>query len=82
MIQQSDLVSKVELGGKKYTENRSGTMLGVHTAAICAPQILAAVACSGVFWVAGRFGIEDAVGWVLRGSGIAGAVAAWFAWRL
>jgi solute carrier family 45 protein 1/2/4 len=72
----------VEQGGKGAVVNQSGAMLGVHSAAICVPQVIAALVSSVVFWVAARFGIEGAVGWVLRFSGVAGAVAAWFAWRL
>ncbi|KAF1956434.1 hypothetical protein CC80DRAFT_525863 [Byssothecium circinans] len=71
-----------ESGGKRSVANQNGAMLGVHTVAVSLPQILASVASSGIFWLAARVGIRDAVVWVLRCSGIAGAIAAWFAYRL
>ncbi|KAF2680032.1 MFS general substrate transporter [Lentithecium fluviatile CBS 122367] len=83
--QQADQDSLIEQGGKAAAgagANQSGAMLGVHSTAVCAPQILAAVASSAVFWVTAWMGIGDAVGWVLRLSGVAGVVAAWLAWRL
>lgn len=71
-----------EMGGKTWATNQNGAMMGVHNAAVSVPQIMAAMASSFIFWLTGRFGVHDAVGWVLRFSGIAGAVAAWFAWQL
>ncbi|KAF2636957.1 MFS general substrate transporter [Massarina eburnea CBS 473.64] len=82
--QNSDRGNVEELGGKRVAkeQNQNGAMLGVHTVAVNLPQILASIATSGIFWLAGQVGIKDAVGWVLRLSGIAGAVAAWFAYHL
>lgn len=80
--QQAEQNSVIEQGGKGTMNSQSGVMLGVHSVAVCVPQILAALLSSFVFWGMARLGLGDAVGWVLRLSGIAGAVAAWLAWRL
>lgn len=56
-----------------------GTILGIHNVAIASPQIAAAVLCSSLFWIFGRFGLHggDAIGWVIRIGGLAGLGAAW-----
>ena len=58
---------------------QAGTVMGLHNMAIATPQIIAAVASSGLFWVLARTGVPhgDAVGWVVRSGGFAGLVAAW-----
>lgn len=80
--QQAERESLAELGGKRWATNQSGAMLGVHSAAVSIPQIMAAMACSCIFWLTSQLGMGDAVAWVLRWSGIAGAIAAWFAYQL
>lgn len=59
----------------------AGAIMGVHNMSIAAPQIIAAVGGSALFWVLGRWGIIDgeAIGWVLRVGGLAGFAAAWLA---
>jgi solute carrier family 45, member 1/2/4 len=58
--------------------------MGVHNAAISIPQILAALGSSFIFWLCegSRSGEDDGIGWVLRTSGVAALVAAYFAWQL
>lgn len=60
---------------------QAGAVMGVYNVAIAAPQIVAAVGSSALFWALGRWGVEegDAVGWVIRIGGLAGVVAAWLA---
>ena len=54
-----------------------GSVMGLHNVAIAAPQVLAALLCSGVFKVLGMAGVEDALGWVLRVAGLAMLGAVW-----
>jgi solute carrier family 45 protein 1/2/4 len=80
--QQAERNSLIEQGGKGSVVNQSGAMLGVYSMAVCVPQIVAALMSSLVFWGMATLGLGDSVRWILRLSGVAGAVAAWFAWRL
>ena len=76
-------------GEEREPENAEGgslkleadAVMGVHNISIAAPQIVAAVGSSALFWVLGRWGINggEAIGWVLRAGGLAGFVAAWLA---
>jgi solute carrier family 45 protein 1/2/4 len=61
-------------GGEDYD---TGAILSLHNIAISAPQIVAALICSGVFWVAHQAGSSDAIGWALRVGGFAMLAAAW-----
>ena len=54
-----------------------GSVMGLHNVAIAAPQVLAALMCSGVFKVLGLLGVEDGLGWILRVAGIAMLGAVW-----
>lgn len=54
-----------------------GVILSLHNIAISAPQIVAAVVCSGIFWVVQLMGGSDATGWTLRIGGLAALGAAW-----
>jgi hypothetical protein len=62
-------------------ELRAGAVMGVYNIAIAAPQIVAALGSSGIFWVLGKWGFDDgeAAGWVIRLWGLAGFVTAWLA---
>lgn len=62
----------------------TGAMMGVYNAAIAAPQILAAMGSSGMFWILKERGWEDneAAGWVIRIGGLAGILAAWLTVRI
>ncbi|KAF2797472.1 MFS general substrate transporter [Melanomma pulvis-pyrius CBS 109.77] len=64
--------------------DQSGAIMGIHNAATSIPQVLAALVCSCVFWIAQRAGVGERSGtsWVLSLSGVAVVTAAWFAWRL
>lgn len=44
----------------------AGMIMGLHNVAITAPQILAALCCSAIFRAFEFYGLEDAVGWILR----------------
>lgn len=77
--------SSLENNGQPLSSIHSGAMMGVHNAAISAPQILAALGSSFIFWfVEGKKFREDGHGiaWILRISGMAALVAAWLAWQL
>ncbi|KAK5991621.1 General alpha-glucoside permease-like protein [Cladobotryum mycophilum] len=59
-------------------ERRPGIVVGLHNAAIAAPQIVAAIGCSLLFWMFdGASG--DSVGWVIRVSALPTLTAAWLA---
>jgi solute carrier family 45 protein 1/2/4 len=59
-----------------------GAVLGLHNTCIAAPQILAALSCSGIFKVLEMLEVEDSFGWVLRIAGISGLAAARVGWDL
>jgi len=77
--QQNDPELLIESGTKEKAPSRSGAMLGVHSVAVSVPQIMAAFACSCIFWITSTIGAGEGVRWILRCSGVAGAVAAWLA---
>jgi len=58
------------------TDCNAGVILSLHNIAISAPQIIAALICSGVFWVAHILGSSDVTGWTLRVGGLAALGAA------
>ena len=63
--------------------NQRAAIITIHNVAISAPQILAALACSGVFWAAkvlGRSG--DGIVWMMGLGGAATLGAALLAWKL
>ncbi|KAE8550896.1 hypothetical protein TMatcc_008962 [Talaromyces marneffei ATCC 18224] len=73
-----------ERGGVQWMSSQSGAKMGIHNAAISIPQILAAVASSFVFVIfeGDRSDGDSGIVWVLRISGLAALVAAYFAWQL
>ncbi|KAG5994689.1 hypothetical protein E4U52_000858 [Claviceps spartinae] len=57
-------------------EMRSGIIVGLHNAAVSAPQIVSAVCCSFLFWVLD--GVSgDIIGWAFRMAAISAFAAAW-----
>ena len=60
---------------------QAGAIVGLHNVAISAPQIIAALVCSGVFGLAKAFGSQAGTGWVLRAGGCAALGAAWLTSR-
>lgn len=83
-IYEDESDSATEKGGQQSITNLSGTMLGVHNAAISVPQILAALGSGFIFWCFDGNGSrgDNGIAWVLRAGGIAAIFAAYFAWRL
>ncbi|KAF2434845.1 hypothetical protein EJ08DRAFT_581345 [Tothia fuscella] len=63
-------------------QDQAGVIIGLHNCAISLPQILAALVCGGILWVASKTGSQDGVGWVLRFSGCGGLVAGYLAARI
>ena len=78
-------------------ETRPGIVMGLHNVAIAAPQLLAALGSSAIFWLLGREeegssagrggsgGGGDGVsstGWVLRAGGIAALMAVYMTTKL
>lgn len=59
-------------------ERRPGIVFGLHNAFIAGPQILAAVVCSFIFWVA-EGTRQDGVGWAMVFGGLAALGAAFSA---
>ncbi|RDW57828.1 MFS general substrate transporter-30 [Coleophoma crateriformis] len=67
------------------SEQRLGTVIGIHNVAIAVPQILAALLCSFVFWMfdgSGSSLTDDSIGWVLRLGGLSALAAAILTTRL
>lgn len=60
----------------------AGAIMGLHNVSIAAPQIVAALISSGIFWVAQISGSQEGTRWVLRASGIAGLAAAYLTIRM
>ncbi|KAE9364790.1 hypothetical protein N431DRAFT_474362 [Stipitochalara longipes BDJ] len=65
-------------------ELRAGAVMGIYNVSIAAPQILAAIGSSCLFWILGRLGIDngEAVGWVIGLGGLSNLAAAWFTLRI
>lgn len=83
-VHQAERDSITERGGRQWVSSQSGAVMGVHNAAISVPQILAALGSSFIFLIfeGNRSGEDNGIAWVLRTSGVAALVAAYFAWRL
>ena len=56
---------------------QTGTIMSLHNAAISLPQILAAVVCSGIFWVWKGLGWSDATAWSMRMAAFGTLIAAY-----
>lgn len=65
-----------------------GIVMGIHNMSIAAPQLIAAVGSSAVFWMLGADGGGDggdesrSTGWVLRAGGLAALAAIWMTVKL
>ncbi|KAG5960270.1 hypothetical protein E4U57_000216 [Claviceps arundinis] len=57
-------------------EIRSGIIVGLHNAAVSAPQIVSAVCCSFLFWALDGVS-ADIIGWAFRMAAISAFAAAW-----
>ena len=77
-------IEKLQVASDDETQNQTGLILGLHNLAISAPQIVAAVGSSMLFWCLERFGIvgTDAIGWILMFGAIPACAAAWWAWAV
>jgi solute carrier family 45, member 1/2/4 len=60
-------------------ETQPGIVMGIHNMSIAAPQLIAAVGSSAIFWLLGTDGGDKSrsTGWVLRAGGIAALAAIW-----
>lgn len=67
---------------KKRSVSQAGSIVGMHNAAISAPQIIAALASSTIFWVAHKLDLENPIEWVFRCSSLPAATAAWLAFTM
>lgn len=66
-------------------ETRPGIVMGIHNMAIAAPQLIAAVGSSAIFWLLGSPDGGDrsrSTGWVLRAGGVAALAAMWMTLRM
>ncbi|KAK4690270.1 hypothetical protein P7C71_g6480, partial [Lecanoromycetidae sp. Uapishka_2] len=61
---------------------QAGAIMGLHNVAISAPQIIAALASSGIFELAKLRGSSNGTAWVLRSGGFAALGAAYLTSRL
>lgn len=57
-------------------DNQTGSLMSLFNVAISAPQILAGILCSGLFWLLGGAGTGDSLGWALRMGGAASIISA------
>jgi solute carrier family 45, member 1/2/4 len=62
----------------------AGAVLGLYNAAIAAPQIVAGLWSSGMFWLLGKWdiGTQQAVSYMIRSSALVGIVSAWYAFKI
>lgn len=70
---------------KEDVEDQAGVILGLHNVAISAPQILATLISSAIFHFTQKprgAADDDSVGWVMRASGLAALMAAYFTFRV
>ncbi len=65
-----------------FGEDCKGSILGLHNVAISAPQVPAALASSGIFWIARFLGSQDGGVWVLRAGAGVSIFAAYLASKL
>jgi solute carrier family 45, member 1/2/4 len=80
--EESDGSDHTQAGLHASSAGRSnGAVSGVHNAAISAPQILAALICSGILSTAQRSGSSYGPGWVLLAGGFAYSCAGYLALR-
>ena len=73
--------SQDEVASSESSEVQAGAVMGLHNVAISAPQIIAALACSGIFSLVKMAGSPYGTGWVLRAGGCAGLGAAYLTYR-
>lgn len=78
-----------EIIAEKYTpdyEIQPGIVMGIHNMSIAAPQLIAAVGSSAIFFLLGtdgRSGDESrSTAWVLRAGGLAALAAIWMTLKL
>lgn len=72
----------VRADGERSAETGAGAIVGIHNIATSFPQIIAAVICSGIFWLAQAVGSDDGTAWVLRAGGCAALGAAYLTSKL
>ncbi|MCJ1409777.1 hypothetical protein MMC19_003860 [Ptychographa xylographoides] len=65
-----------------HDEDQKGSIVSLHNVALSAPQILAALLGSAIFWIYQQMGSNDGVGWALRAGGCIVLVATYLASRL
>lgn len=83
--QNNDTFDYSQTTSSGESEQRAGTVIGLHNVAIAIPQIIASLLCGLMFWVfdgSGSPGPEESVGWVLRMGGISALAAAFLTMRL
>lgn len=76
-------VEKASVFGSQ-DDSQTALILGLHNLAISAPQIVAAVGSSMLFWTLERVGIvgTDAIGWLFMLGVFPAGAAAWWAWKV
>ena len=61
-------------------ETQAASVIGIHNAAISAPQVVSALVCSAVFGIVNALGWRDGTAWVMRIGGVAALGAGWLCW--
>ncbi|KAF2150507.1 hypothetical protein K461DRAFT_177495 [Myriangium duriaei CBS 260.36] len=66
------------------SEMQTGIVMGLYNLSTATPQIIAALGSSFMFWVSGKYDLDDTetVGWVIRAFALSGFVAAYLASRI
>ncbi|KAG6036922.1 hypothetical protein E4U41_005425 [Claviceps citrina] len=68
-------------GAAPKCEVRPGIVVGLHNAAVSAPQIVSAACCGLLFWMLDGVS-EDVIGWALRVAALSTLAAAWLIGQL
>jgi solute carrier family 45, member 1/2/4 len=63
-------------------DDQMGVIMSLHNVAISAPQVVSAIASSGLFWIAKVLEYQDSTGLVLRVGAFAALAAAYLTWKL
>ena len=79
-IQISTISDETTITTATSSDVQAAAIMGIHNAAISAPQVVAALMCSIVFWLVKVMGWGNGTACVMRVGGIAALGAGWLSW--